>query len=60
MANVIVYPPTSLILSDLVERISHQALVAPGKVRTFQATNIIGRFLDLETLRTSKRGRRSA
>jgi putative methanogenesis marker protein 5 len=34
MAKVIVYPPTSLILSDLVERTGHQALVVPGEVRT--------------------------
>jgi putative methanogenesis marker protein 5 len=34
MAKVIVYPPTSMILSDLVERMGHQALVVPGEVRT--------------------------
>jgi putative methanogenesis marker protein 5 len=33
MAKVIVYPPTSMILSDLVERMGHQALVVPGEVR---------------------------
>ena len=34
MAKVIVYPPTSMILSDLVERMGHQALVVPDEVRT--------------------------
>jgi putative methanogenesis marker protein 5 len=34
MAKVIVYPPTSMILSDLVERMGHKALVVPGEVRT--------------------------
>jgi len=33
MAKVIVYPPTSLILSDLVERMGHKALVVPEAVR---------------------------
>ncbi len=33
MARVIVYPPTSMILSDLVERMGHKALVVPEKVR---------------------------
>jgi len=33
MAKVIVYPPTSMILSDLVERMGHKALVVPEKVR---------------------------
>jgi len=34
MAKVIVYPPTSMILSDLVERMGHKALVVSGEVRT--------------------------
>lgn len=33
MAKVIVYPPTSMILSDLVERMGHKALVVPERVR---------------------------
>jgi len=33
MAKVIVYPPTSMILSDLVERTGHKALVVPEAVR---------------------------
>lgn len=33
MARVIIYPPTSLILADLVERMGHKALVAPEAVR---------------------------
>ena len=33
MAKVIVYPPTSMILSDLVERMGHKALVVPEAVR---------------------------
>jgi len=33
MAKVIVYPPTSMILSDLVERTGHKALVVPESVR---------------------------
>ncbi len=33
MAKVIVYPPTSMILSDLVERMGHKALVVPEKIR---------------------------
>lgn len=32
MAKVIVYPPTSMILSDLVERMGHKALVVPQAV----------------------------
>ena len=34
MAKVIVYPTTSLILSDLVERMGHKALVVQSEVRT--------------------------
>lgn len=33
MAKIIVYPPTSMILSDLVERMGHTALVVPGEIR---------------------------
>lgn len=33
MVKVIVYPPTSMILSDLVERMGHQALVMSGEIR---------------------------
>lgn len=33
MAKVIVYPPTSMILSDLVERMGHKALVVSESVR---------------------------
>jgi putative methanogenesis marker protein 5 len=33
MAKVIVFPPTSMILSDLVERMGHKALVVPEEVR---------------------------
>ncbi|HNQ55350.1 MAG TPA: DUF2112 family protein, partial [Methanothrix sp.] len=32
MAKVIVYPPTSTILSDLVARMGHKALVVPEAV----------------------------
>jgi putative methanogenesis marker protein 5 len=38
MAKVIIYPTTSLILGDLVERMGHKALVAPEAVRE-RATN---------------------
>jgi putative methanogenesis marker protein 5 len=34
MAKVIVYPPTSMILFDLVERMGHKALVVSESVRT--------------------------
>ena len=33
MAKIIVYPPTSMILSDLVSRMGHKALVVPEAVR---------------------------
>jgi putative methanogenesis marker protein 5 len=33
MAKVIVYPPTSVILSDLVERMGHEALVLSKEIR---------------------------
>lgn len=33
MVKVIVYPPTSMVLSDLVERMGHQALVMSGEIR---------------------------
>ena len=33
MAKIIVYPTTSMILSDLVERMGHKALVVPEAVR---------------------------
>ena len=33
MAKIIVYPPTSMILSDLVDRMGHKALVVPEAVR---------------------------
>ena len=33
MAKVMVYPPTSLILADLVERMDHEALVVSKEVR---------------------------
>ena len=33
MAKVIVYPPTSMMLSDLVDRMGHKALVVPEAVR---------------------------
>jgi putative methanogenesis marker protein 5 len=33
MAKVMVYPPTSMILSDLVERMGHKALVITGEIR---------------------------
>jgi putative methanogenesis marker protein 5 len=33
MVKVIVYPPTSMILSDLVERMGHQALVLSKEMR---------------------------
>jgi putative methanogenesis marker protein 5 len=39
MAKVIVYPPTSMILSDLVERMGHKALVVPEAVRKQLNTN---------------------
>jgi putative methanogenesis marker protein 5 len=35
MAKVIVYPPTSMILYDLVERMGHKALVVSEAVRNF-------------------------
>ncbi len=41
MAKVIVYPPTSMILSDLVERMGHKALVVPEAVRKLVTTNDI-------------------
>jgi putative methanogenesis marker protein 5 len=41
MAKVIVYPPTSMILSDLVERMGHKALVVPESVRTLATSNEI-------------------
>jgi putative methanogenesis marker protein 5 len=41
MAKVIVYPPTSMILSDLVERMGHKALVVPEAVRKLVTTNEI-------------------
>ncbi len=41
MAKVIVYPPTSMILSDLVERMGHKALVVPEAVRRLVTTNEI-------------------
>ena len=39
MAKVIVYPPTSMILYDLVERMGHKALVVPEAVRKQLNTN---------------------
>ena len=33
MAKVMVYPPNSMILSDLVERMGHKALVITGEIR---------------------------
>jgi putative methanogenesis marker protein 5 len=33
MVKVMVYPPTSMILSDLVERTGHEALVVSKEVR---------------------------
>ena len=33
MAKVMVYPPTSMILADLVERMGHEALVVSKEVR---------------------------
>lgn len=41
MAKVIVYPPTSMILSDLVERMGHKALVMPDAVRKLATSNEI-------------------
>jgi len=41
MAKVIVYPPTSMILSDLVERMGHKALVFPEAVRRLVTENEI-------------------
>jgi putative methanogenesis marker protein 5 len=41
MAKVIVYPPTSMILSDLVERMGHKALVVPEAVRALATANDI-------------------
>ena len=41
MAKVIVYPPTSMILSDLVERMGHKALTVPEAVRKLAASNEI-------------------
>jgi putative methanogenesis marker protein 5 len=41
MAKVIVYPPTSMILSDLVERMGHKALVVPEAVRKLATANDI-------------------
>ncbi len=41
MAKVIVYPPTSMILSDLVERMGHKALVVPESVRTLATADEI-------------------
>ena len=39
MAKVIVYPPTSMILSDLVDRMGHKALVVPEVVRKLATDN---------------------
>ena len=41
MAKVIVYPPTSMILSDLVERMGHKALVVSEAVRRIATSNEI-------------------
>jgi len=41
MAKVIVYPPTSMILSDLVERMGHKALTVPEAVRRLVTANEI-------------------
>jgi putative methanogenesis marker protein 5 len=41
MAKVIVYPPTSMILFDLVERMGHKALVVSESVRTHVTENKI-------------------
>jgi len=41
MAKVIVFPPTSMILSDLVDRSGHKALVVPEAVRTLATANDI-------------------
>jgi putative methanogenesis marker protein 5 len=41
MAKVIVYPPTSMILSDLVERMGHKALVVPQVVGKLVTANEI-------------------
>jgi putative methanogenesis marker protein 5 len=41
MAKVIVYPPTSMILSDLVERMGHKALTVPEAVRRLVTANKI-------------------
>ncbi len=41
MAKVIVYPPTSMILSDLVERMGHKALVVTEAVRKLVTANEI-------------------
>lgn len=41
MAKVIVYPPTSMILSDLVDRMGHMALVVPEAVRKLVTENEI-------------------
>jgi len=41
MAKVIVYPPTSMILSDLVERMGHKALVVPQAVGKLVTANEI-------------------
>ncbi len=39
MAKVIVFPPTSMILSDLVDRMGHKALVVPEAVRKLATDN---------------------
>jgi putative methanogenesis marker protein 5 len=41
MSKVIVYPPTSMILSDLVERSGHKALVVAEEVRRLATENSI-------------------
>ena len=41
MAKVIVYPPTSMILFDLVERMGHKALVVSESVRSHVTENKI-------------------
>lgn len=41
MAKVIVYPPTSMILSDLVDRMGHKALVVSEAVRKLATDNNI-------------------
>ena len=60
MAKVIVYPPTSMILSDLVDRMGHKALVVPEVVRKLATDNNLASPPLNVTSEEPKKGRRYA